>query len=105
MVSPASRRRLCTNLMDRGFSRRLSCVVSRVSRPASRREYKDPNPELRSLVLSDLVAESSHLQWSPRQATLKLESSLRSHRIPRLLCLPTEHYRDTHPHATIAMFW
>lgn len=51
MVSPASRRRVCSNLMDRGFSRRLSCVVSRVSRSASRRAYKDPNPELRSLVL------------------------------------------------------
>lgn len=51
MVSLASRKRACSHLLDRGYSRIRSCRVSSLSRFASRSEWKEPNPELRDKVV------------------------------------------------------
>lgn len=51
MVSPASRRRAVTFLVERGYSRIRSCRIIGISRVASRNEPKERNPSLVKVIL------------------------------------------------------
>ncbi len=70
MVSPKSRRRAVSFLLDRGFSRTRACRVSGISRPASRHEFTDRNPGLRERVLE--VAKANP-RYGFRRVHAKLE--------------------------------
>lgn len=56
MVSPTSKRRAVGFLLVRGFSRTCACRVTGISRPASRYEPKERNPELKEQVLETAKA-------------------------------------------------
>ena len=69
MVSPAARKRACASLLNAGCSRVRSCRVVRLSRLASRRPYRERNPELRAKVLE---LSAKHPRFGFRRVCLLL---------------------------------
>lgn len=83
MVSPAAKRRVLGHLMDRGFSRRLSCKVVGLSRSASRSVRKERRPELCEEVVK-LAQENPRFGFRRVHAILSLHVNLKTvHRIWR----------------------